>query len=393
MRNIAVKLTKAGESAIRTGHPWIYESSLTKLSRDGEAGDLCVIYGTRSNKVIAIGLYDPDSPIRVKVVQHDGPAKVNPAFWHQKLQSAMALRAPLLATQTTGYRWINGENDGMPSLIVDCYDKVVVVKVYSRIWLPYLESIYDCIVSILQPTAIVQRVSRVLEKAAVLENATTVRGHLTDPLVHFVEHGVRFSAHVTKGHKTGYFLDHRESRRRIGSISHGKTVLDVFSYAGGFTAHAAAGGAAEVLSIDISRQALEVAEYNVSLNPHHCRHTTLCMDAFTALQQLEHDGQMFDVVVVDPPSFAKSNDEKNTALRQYQRLASQSARLVRREGTLLLASCSARVSAEEFHQASEEGLRRSGRNYQRMYQTAHDVDHPVTFPQGAYLKSGYYRIA
>lgn len=341
---------------------------------------------------MAIGLYDPVSPIRIKVIHHNGPALIDATFWHGKVVSAHALRSDLLVTQTTGYRLIHGENDGLPGLVADVYNTVCVVKVYSAIWLPHLDLIYEAIIEVIQPSAIVQRSSRLLQQDGQLADGVCVRGELTDPLIHFVEHGVKFSAHVIDGHKTGYFLDHRANRHRVGQMSKDKSVLDIFSYAGGFSAHAAAGGATKVVSVDISRQALEIAKYNVQLNDHKCQHETMAMDAFDAIDLLLAQGRRFDIIVVDPPSFAKRQEETDLALKQYRRLAKQSSRLVKSNGTLVLASCSARVTADDFFLACSSGLAASDRKFKRQATYFHDQDHPVTFPQGNYLKTAYYSI-
>jgi 23S rRNA (cytosine1962-C5)-methyltransferase len=392
MGNIAVKVSKAGERALRAQHPWVYASSITKLSKEGQPGDLCIIYGSKKNKVMAIGLYDPVSPIRIKVIYHEGPAQIDALFWEGKVRASYEIRSELIASDTNGYRLLHGENDGLPGIVADVYDSVCVVKVYSAVWLPYLNQIYDSIERVIAPAAIVQRSSRLLQQDDQLANGVCVRGRLTDPLVHFVEHGVKFSAHVINGHKTGYFLDHRANRHRVGQMSKGKTVLDIFSYAGGFSSHAAAGGATKVVSVDISRQALEIAKYNISLNDHQCTHETMAMDAFEAIDLLQSQRQKFDIVVVDPPSFAKRQEETELAIKQYKRLAKQASQLVQRHGTLLLASCSARVEARDFFEACEAGLSATGRQFQLDATHFHDVDHPIAFPQGSYLKTGYYTI-
>ena len=199
-----------------------------------------------------------------------------------------------------------------------------------------------------------------------------------------------FSANVIKGHKTGFFLDHRHNRKKIGELAKGKTVLDVFAYAGGFSVHALAGGATSVTSLDISAQALEMAVKNVSLNTHRGEHKVLAVDAFNGLSQLHQIGQSFDLVVVDPPSFAKKESEINGALHSYTRLTRLAIPLVKPNGILMMASCSSRVSADLFFETIEKCLVSSGRHFQLIEKTFHDVDHPIGFSEGAYLKVGYY---
>ena len=390
MNRIAFKVKSNAEKAIKRGHPWVYESAIVKQSLQGNAGDLAIIYDQRKNKVMAIGLYDPDSPIRIKVLHNEGPQVIDLSFWMGKIRAALELRTPLLESDTNSYRLIHGENDGLPSLVIDIYAGVAVCKIYSRIWIPYLDQIYAALEEVIGPKTIVLRLSRQVKERSDLQDGTLVYGSLEDPIVPFKEHGIHFSAHVIEGHKTGYFLDHRENRRRVGIMSKGKRVLDVFSYAGGFSVHAAAGGAVAVTSIDISAKALEVAQYNMSLNEHQADHYVMAIDAFEGLEQLYRQKKIFEIVVVDPPSFAKKEEEIPGALRSYKRLAKQAARLVAPGGTLILASCSSRVKATDFFDVCQEGISLSGRRFKNTDKTYHDVDHPIHFPQGAYLKCAYY---
>jgi len=171
-------------------------------------------------------------------------------------------------------------------------------------------------------------------------------------------------------------------------LAKGKTVLDVFSYAGGFTVHALVGGAKEVISLDISAQALEMAKQNVALNIHDGVHEIIKDDAFRALQNLIDQKKKFDIVVIDPPSFAKRQSEIEGALNSYKRLAKLGSQLVKKEGVLVLASCSSRITSAVFFDTVEQVLPR----YNLIQKTTHDIDHPITFTEGAYLKCGYYQM-
>jgi 23S rRNA (cytosine1962-C5)-methyltransferase len=215
---------------------------------------------------------------------------------------------------------------------------------------------------------------------------------LTNDVVEFIEHGVKFTANVIKGHKTGYFLDHRENRRRVGELSKDKTVLDVFSYAGGFSVHALANGAKEVTSLDISKQALDLARENGKLNAYSGMHKTISGDAFKEMKGLIEKGKTYDVVVIDPPSFAKQQSEIDLAKKKYAQLAELGAKLTSKNGLLVLASCSSRVLAQSFFDLNVQALNGQSRLYETLLKTKHDSDHPISFPEGAYLKCGYYRF-
>ncbi|KAA3623093.1 MAG: class I SAM-dependent rRNA methyltransferase [Flavobacterium sp.] len=393
-QRLAVKLTAQGERSVRSGHPWIFSNSISKLNKEGKAGDLAIIFGSRSNDVIGVGLYDPSSPIRIKMLHTGGPITVNSTFFSERISAAYAIRIPLLKTKTNSYRLLFGENDGFPGLIADVYNKVLVVKLYSEIWLPYLKDIFPSLIRTAEVDCLVLRLNRKLESAELqgLNEGMVIHGELDQENVEFKEYGVRFSANVIKGHKTGYFLDHRHNRKRVGELAKGKDVLDVFSYAGGFSVHALQGGATSVTSVDISKQALEAAKLNAGLNTFKGTHHTMAGDAFDILDKMISEGKKFDLVVIDPPSFAKSANEITKAEKKYAQLARLGAFLVDRNGILVLASCSSRVTAESFFEINKRILDDTSRKYRVMEKTFHDLDHPVSFPEGAYLKTAYYQF-
>ena len=394
-KNLAVKLNKIGEQHVLKGHPWVFSNSIEKISGDPKTGDLAIVFNKRNNKVIGIGLYDADSPISIKMIYNESKkAIINADFFHSKIELAYSKRFELLETNTNSYRLLFGENDGFPSLIADVYDSVLVVKLYSEIWLPFLETILKSLQEVSKAKTIVIRLSRGLQKSTnhELNDGQVVFGKLENEVVRFVEHNVNFSANVIKGHKTGYFLDHRANRKRVGELSKNKTVLDVFSYAGGFSVHALFNGAKEVTSLDISKQALGIAFENGKLNDYKGTHKTIAGDAFEELRNLIQQNITFDVVVIDPPSFAKQASEIDLAKKKYTQLAKLGIELTAKKGLLVLASCSSRVVSDVFFEINEKALKTSDRNFKITSKTYHDTDHPIGFPEGAYLKCGYYRF-
>ncbi|WP_452229874.1 MULTISPECIES: class I SAM-dependent rRNA methyltransferase [unclassified Lacinutrix] len=393
-QRIAVKLNAKGERSVMQEHPWVFSDSIIKTNKDPQTGDLAIIFGKNKNKIIGFGLFDLASPIRIKMIHHGDPIAIDASFFNQKIVEAFSKRTSLLKTNTNSYRLLFGENDGFPGLIADVYDTVLVVKVYSEIWLNYLQSILEALIKTSDCKTVVLRLSRNLEqsKAHDLKDGEVVYGILENEVVQFVEHGVQFSANVIHGHKTGYFLDHRLNRKQVGAWSRGKTVLDVFSYAGGFSVHALANQAKEVTSLDISKQALEMAVANGKLNTYSGTHKTIAGDAFAAMKQLVKNNTTYDVVVIDPPSFAKQQSEIDLAKKKYAQLASLGLQLTAKNGLLVLASCSSRILAQTFFDINAQVLRDSNRNYKVILKTEHDTDHPIGFPEGAYLKCGYYRL-
>ena len=397
VQRLACKVTNTAETMLKKEHPWVFESSITKVNKAGKAGDLAIIFDRKKNKFLAAGLWDPFSPIRIKIIQFKNAASIDNRWVQQKLESAYELRRPLFETDTNGYRLVHGENDSFPGLIIDVYDQVVVIKMYSAIWMPYLTWISDGLRHLLSPMAIVIRFSRQLQQMPSelygLKEGQLIFGILENDVVQFKEHGLTFATNVIDGHKTGFFLDHRANRLKVQQLSKGKRVLDVFSYAGGFSVHALAGGAQSVLSLDISAQALKMAKHNVGLNfggAH--QHDTMAMDAFEGLQQLADQRQKFDLIIIDPPSFAKQQSEQKQAIQTYGKLMELALPLVVRGGVILAASCSSRINADTFFGVVEQVFQSAGRLYTCLEKTFHDVDHPIAFPEGAYLKSGYYRF-
>ena len=202
---LAVKLSATGERSVRLKHPWIFTDSIEKINKTGNSGDIAIIFSHSKNKAIGVGLYDPDSPIRIKMIHFGGGATLNEEFFFQKIKNAFYVRAPLLETKTNSYRLLFGENDGFPGCIADVYDKVLVVKLYSTIWIPYFKHIVDSLISISGVQTVVIRLSRKLQADTniAFKDGSVVYGTLHNETIVFKEHGIHFSANVIKGHKTG----------------------------------------------------------------------------------------------------------------------------------------------------------------------------------------------
>lgn len=398
-RRVAVRMTDEAGRWVRSGHPWLFEDSITSTSPDGQAGDIAIVFD-KKRRFQAIGLYDPASPIRVRILHHGEQVQITPEWWEGRLRQVFDRRRTLLdSSETTGVRCINGENDGLPGLIVDLYDDVAVVKLYTPAWLPHLRALVPMIEAPLGATAVVLRLSRRTQREvpAAITDGMALRGALPAQPVLFRENGLTVEADVVAGQKTGYFLDQRDNRRLVGAACTGARVLDVFSAGGGFSLAAAAGGATSVLSVDMSGPALEAARRNVGHNRQieavrRCRHTTRRGDAFEVMADLAAAGERFDVVVVDPPSFAQNEASVRGALHAYERLAELAVSLVEDGGLLLQASCSSRVGAPELFGAISAGATRGGVELEELRRTGHPSDHPIGFQYGAYLKALLARV-
>lgn len=391
---LAVRLLPRAERAVRRGHPWVFAHGIEHQRHEGRAGDLAVVFD-RKNRFVAIGLYDPDSPIRIRVLHQGEPETIDREWIASRLGAAHERRAEVRETDTTGFRIVHGENDGLPGLVIDRYGGSLVVKLYTAAWFPYLQDVLDGVRGLVRPDRIVLRLSRAVQRltpeSAALRDGQILYGDSLAGPVLFRENGLWFEADLVRGQKTGFFLDQRDNRARVERSSGGRSVLNVFSYTGGFSVYAARGGARSVTSLDASGPALAAAERNFRHNesvPHiaAARHQTLTGDAFELLPRLHDRGERYDLVVLDPPAFAKAQAETDRALASYSRLARMGLDVLSPGGLLVAASCSSRVSAAEFREAIEATALRAGRPLQILEQTGHAADHPVGFPEGEYLK-------
>ena len=373
--------------AVRSGHPWVFADSVKSQNRPGTTGEFAVMYD-RKDRFLAIGLYDAESPIRVRILHCGKPAAIGREWWLEKARACLAKReGAVLKAGTNGARLINGESEGFPGIVVDVYADSLVVKIYATSWLPHWEEIESVLREVFLPEHFVLRLSRNISGiAAGLGITEGFRGAVGEETVVFLENGFGFEASVLHGQKTGFFLDQRDNRARVETLSEGRDVLNVFSFTGGFSLYAARGGARSVTDLDISRHALDSAARNFSLNPSLAtvkRHAVQA-DAF---RWLEDTDEKYDLIITDPPSLAKREAEREGARAAYSRLNAAALRRLRTGGILVAASCSAHVSADEFFQAVESAARENGRPYRELWRSGHAADHPATFREAEYLKA------
>ena len=396
-RRLAVRVTPDALRQVRGGHPWVFDNSLVSVSHLGDAGDLAVIFD-QERRFAAIGLWDPLSPIRIRVLHAGRPRRIDAVFWRERFAHAIDRRRPLFASPglvpTTGYRLVHGENDGVPGLVVDRYADTLVVKAYTDAWLPHLATVVPLLVELTGATRVVLRYSRDVgrRRADGIPDGSVLSGTTPPDEVPFVEHGLEFGADVVRGQKTGHFLDQRDNRVRAATFAARRHVLDVFACTGGFSVHSAAGGARAVTSVDLNGHALATAERNMRRNRSlpavaACSFRTIEADAFVALEQLGRQHQTFDLVIVDPPSFAPHRGAVQSALTAYGRLTRLALDVLSPGGVLVQASCSSRVTADEFYTTVTTAAARHGWTLRELARTQHPLDHPIGFPEGAYLKA------
>jgi 23S rRNA (cytosine1962-C5)-methyltransferase len=396
---LRLRVSSAAETSIRSGHPWVFANSVREQNREGALGELAVIYDRR-DRFLAVGFFDPSSPIRIRILHSGKPETIDRAWWDAHLDRTITRRDGLFDSETTGYRWIHGESDGWPGLVLDRYDRTLVLKIYTAAWLTRLDEIVSTISERLPNERIVLRLSRNIQKLAQsefkLRDGKIISGaSLTDGVV-FLESGLKFEADVLRGQKTGFFLDQRENRRIVESLARDRRVLNAFSFSGGFSLYAARGGARSVTDLDISEHALAGSERNFKLNSDSkkiagCAHRTIQADAFEWMEKRE--SEKFDLIILDPPSLAKREVERKRALQAYAKLAEEAIRRLHPGGILIAASCSAHVTADEFFALMRETAARSKKQWTEMRTTRHPPDHPATFSEAEYLKCIYLNFA
>ncbi len=395
---LRLRLTNTAESIVRSGHPWLFADSIREQNRAGQTGELAVIFD-RNDKFLAVGLFDSDSPIRVRILHAGKPATIDAAWWQARLAQTLARRDGLFDATTTGYRLIHGESDGWPGLVLDRYDMALVMKLYTAAWLARLEEVLALLKEMIPCARIVLRLSRniqsLAEKQFQRRDGQLLLGEPPEGAVIFSENGIRFEADVLRGQKTGFFLDQRENRREVETLTSGRRVLNAFSFSGGFSVYAARGGAKSVTDLDISAHALESAKRNFALNQNFptvaaCSHETVQADAF---EWIEKSPEKFDLLVLDPPSLAKRATEREGAIRAYERLNALGIARLARDGILVAGSCSAHVPAVDFFEAVRRAAKKSGRKFSELKTQLHPPDHPAGFKEAEYLKVIYLKFA
>lgn len=401
-RTVNLHINIDAQRRIRQGHPWLYDNSIHKQNRKGQCGDLAVIYDKR-NRFLALGLYDNASVIRVRILQRFKQVPINQVWFEERIKKALKLRKELsLSSHTTGYRVIHGENDSLPGLIVDRYADALVIKIYTAAWIPYLQYFLAALDGLVSSKWIVLRLSRkVAENTRLLngyKDGMFIKGTKVSSPVLFKENGLRFESEILSGHKTGFFLDQKDNRQKVEKLARNRKVLDLFSYTGAFSVYAARGGAKQVLSVDISVPALRAAERNMHLNKNSrwissVKHECVKSDAFDALEMLHKKKVRFDMLIIDPPAFAQSQNEVRAALSSYTRLVKLGLMVLNPKAVLVVSCCSGHIKKDDFMKAVHSSAVASKRPLKDIARTEQPIDHPITFPEGAYLKCLFATVA
>ena len=369
------------------GHPWVYSGAVEREEGSAEPGSAVEVCDS-DGRLIGGGVWNPRSQIRVRMVTwRDEP--VDAALIARRIDEALALRKKLglPSAQTDAYRLINSEGDALPGLIVDVYGKLAAVQ-FTALGMKRLEAaVFDALQA--HFSAVVEVAAGGFAQVEGFASATRVVRGESGP-VRCRENGVELEVDPLHGQKTGYFLDQRENRRRVGELARGARVLDVYTYAGGFALAALKNGAASATCVDSSAKALERAQKHAELNG--VKLETVENDAFRYLETVTP--RSFDLVILDPPKFARAKKDLEAAMKGYQRLNALGLNACAEGALLVTCSCSQLVDEELFERALAGAARDAGRRVQVLESRSQAPDHPVppAFPEGRYLKALFCRV-
>ncbi len=381
-----VTLRKGKDQSLKRFHPWIFSGAIARMDSGVEEGEIVRVCNAEG-EFVAVGHYQIGS-ITIRVLSFDD-VEIDDAFWTRQLSHALEVRksAGIVRDDNTMYRLVHGEGDGLPGLIIDIYNDAAIVQAHSvgmhlqrhdiarllrNLYAGQLKSIYY------------KSETTLPYKAGLDEESGFLFGKAADVVA--LENGLRFQIDWLKGQKTGFFVDQRDNRSLVEQYSRGRKVLNMFCYTGGFSVYAMRGGATEVHSVDSSERAIEVTDRNVALNfPQATNHKSYAADAFRFLGQID---ESYDLIILDPPAFAKHKDALRNALKGYTRLNAKAMQKIKTGGILFTFSCSQAVSKEQFRLAVFTAAAQSHRFVRILHQIHQPADHPINIyhPEGEYLK-------
>jgi len=386
---VDVILKPGREKSLLRRHPWIFSGAIQKADENIVSGSTVDLLSS-DKKFIARASYSPTSQIRARVwTFEDEP--VDKEFFRHKIRSSLATRQMLnIESQSNSYRLIYAESDGIPGLIVDKYNEVLVLQSLTAGSEYWKDTFADILLEETGINTIYERSDAdVRELEGLTPKVGVLRGTLSTTLITIQEFGLKFNVNFATGHKTGFYFDQRVNRLRVRELSKDKDVLDCFCYSGGFTINALAGGANSVLSVDSSADALELCKENIVINDLPLdKHTSLEGDVFQLLRKFRDENRSFDMIILDPPKFAPTSAHAEKATRAYKDINLLAFKLLRPGGILVTFSCSGGVDAGLFQKIVAGAALDAGVEAQIVEHLSQGADHPISlhFPEGAYLK-------
>jgi 23S rRNA (cytosine1962-C5)-methyltransferase len=381
-----LQLKSGREKSVVNRHPWIFSGAIQKMQTAAE-GDIIEVQ-TANKEVMGYGFYSAESQISCRMFEwSSSPADFeSQAYWMAKMRNAMLLRSTLIdRNKTNSYRLLHAEGDFFPGLIIDIYNELAVVQFLTEGTARRKEMIIQCLQSLGFGSIYARASASSKDQQDTVERAGWMSGELDSPLT-VTENGLKFQVDFIRGQKTGFFLDQRDNRLALQKLAKGRTVLNAFSYTGGFSVYAAAGEAREVHSLDISTDAVKMAEENVLLNFPQTKHKGIVKDCFEYLRGMEKD--LYDLIVLDPPAFAKNKHTIDKAARGYKDINMKAMEKIKPGGLLFTFSCSQHISKDLFQKIIFGAAADAGRNVRIVQQLHQPADHPVNIfhPEGEYLK-------
>ncbi len=384
------------EESLQGGHLWIFSGALQQPPHWVEAGGLIDVKSA-TGQFVARGYYNAQTDIAIRILTHDPEENIDVDFLRKRIRHALELRQVFDTEKTNAYRLINSEGDGLPGLIVDCYADILVVQIHTAGMERLRPQLIEALVQETHAHGILLRNDSQSRRREGLEiEEPAIVAGVVPLQITIRENGVPFNVDPWQGQKTGFFLDQRDKRAALRKYAQGKRILNCFSYTGGFSIYAAlTSPETHVLSVDASVLAIEGARQNFELNglnPHPDQFVTA--DVFDYLEEIRKAGELFDVVVLDPPSFAKSQTARSQALKAYRRLNTLGMQVLRRGGILLTCSCSGSIGMDDLLGVLSSDAQRLHRTIQLLESYTHGVDHPMNLamPETAYLKAVFCRV-
>jgi 23S rRNA (cytosine1962-C5)-methyltransferase len=388
---LQIFLKPTRDMPIRRGHPWIFSGAIERCQGDDQIVDLADIFDQKKNW-IGRGLHNPKSQLRVRLLTWKNEA-IDQSFFAIRLAQALAFRSEQLGASNNAYRLVNGEGDFLPGLIVDRYADYFVCQFYTAGMESFKKEIVAALSELTPMTGIFERSEGRVREEEGLEAAVGVLNGVPPPeTIAVEENGQKFLVDIRRGQKTGFFLDQRDSRQFLSTLTRGRTVLNCFAYTGGFSVYAYAGGANEVTTFDSSLPALELAEKNLDLNGYAAAPGQVIKgDAFAYLKETD---SKFDVIVLDPPSLAHRRSDLDAATGGYKFLNLHALKHLNPGGILLTFSCSQHLPRDLFQKVVFGAAIDAGRKATIIKQLGHPIDHPVSLhhPEGEYLKGFALRM-
>ena len=382
--NPRIILKKGRDAALRRGHPWVFSGALASVEGKLEPGDI-VLAADAAGRNLGLGFFNTGD-IAFRLLTDNSAARIDAGFWRRRIERALALRRQVVPPETDAFRLVNAEGDGMPGLVVDRYGDYLVFSIGTAGMEKWRETLVGLMVEAVGPVGIYERSegrSRLLEGLA--ERICPVVGEIPET-AEITENGLRFVVDLITGQKTGFFLDQRLNREIVGALSREAAVLNCFSYTGAFSVYAVRGGAKRVVSVEASAATNEIASRNLvrnGLSPEN--HPLLTANVFDYIRETE---EVFDLIILDPPAFAKSRKDVVRSARGYKEINLQAARRLREGGLLATFSCSNPIDPELFEKIVLGAVRDAGKTAQVLRLLGAGPDHPVNLahPEGRYLK-------